>query len=52
MRIDYVLATESLIPEINAVDVDLWPRKRRQPKPSDHAPLIAACIETERIPRA
>jgi exodeoxyribonuclease-3 len=41
MRIDYILSTESLIPKITAVDIDLWPRKRREPKPSDHAPLIA-----------
>ena len=41
MRIDYILCTESLIPRIDTVDVDLWPRKRQKPKPSDHAPLIA-----------
>jgi len=41
MRIDYILATETLLPKITSVDVDLWPRKRRAPKPSDHAPLIA-----------
>lgn len=40
MRIDYVLCTESIIPRIESVDVDLWPRRRREPKPSDHAPLI------------
>jgi exodeoxyribonuclease-3 len=41
MRIDYILCTESLLPQINAVEVDLWPRKRRFPTPSDHAPLLA-----------
>lgn len=41
MRIDYVLCTNSLLSMIDAVEVDLWPRKRREPKPSDHAPLIA-----------
>jgi exodeoxyribonuclease-3 len=40
MRIDYILSTESLLSRVDAVDVDLWPRKRREPKPSDHAPLI------------
>lgn len=41
MRIDYVLCTESLMPRIKDVEVDLWPRRRRTPKPSDHAPMIA-----------
>jgi len=41
MRIDYILCTESLLRTVDAVDVDLWPRRRREPKPSDHAPLIA-----------
>jgi exodeoxyribonuclease-3 len=44
MRIDYILCTESLTDKIDSVDVDLWPRKRRKPKPSDHAPLIASLI--------
>lgn len=42
MRIDYILCTESLISGIDSLHVDLWPRKRREPKPSDHAPLIAS----------
>jgi exodeoxyribonuclease-3 len=41
MRIDYVLCTKPLIPLIKDVEVDLWPRRRRTPKPSDHAPVIA-----------
>ena len=44
MRIDYILCTEPLIDKIDSVDVDLWPRKRRELKPSDHAPLIASLI--------
>lgn len=40
MRIDYVLCTKSLLPQIEMVEVDLWPRRRRTPKPSDHAPVI------------
>jgi len=40
MRIDYVLCTKPLIPLIEDVEVDLWPRRRRTPKPSDHAPVI------------
>lgn len=40
MRIDYVLCTEPLIDRVVEVEVDLWPRKRRTPKPSDHAPVI------------
>jgi exodeoxyribonuclease-3 len=41
MRIDYVLATPGLFKKIKAVEVDLWPRKRHKPTPSDHAPVIA-----------
>jgi len=41
MRIDYVLFTKPLIKKMKGLEVDLWPRKRRAPKPSDHAPLIA-----------
>jgi exodeoxyribonuclease-3 len=40
MRIDYALCTQTLIERVEDVEVDLWPRRRRQPKPSDHAPLI------------
>jgi len=42
MRIDYVLCTEPLLKKVKGIEVDLWPRKRRAPKPSDHAPLIAS----------
>ncbi|MGC9006615.1 MAG: exodeoxyribonuclease III, partial [Sulfurihydrogenibium sp.] len=41
MRIDYILITKPLIPFLKDVEVDLWPRRRRTPKPSDHAPVIA-----------
>jgi len=41
MRLDYVLATRKLLRKIKAVEVDLWPRKRHKPTPSDHAPVIA-----------
>jgi exodeoxyribonuclease-3 len=40
MRIDYVLCTEPLIAQIEEVEVDIWPRRRRSPKPSDHAPVV------------
>lgn len=42
MRIDYVLCTEPLIAQIKDVEVDLWPRRRKTPKPSDHAPVIVS----------
>jgi exodeoxyribonuclease-3 len=40
MRIDYVLCTESLLNSVRDMEVDLWPRRRRSPKPSDHAPVV------------
>jgi exodeoxyribonuclease-3 len=40
MRIDYILCTTPLLPYLKDVEVDLWPRRRRTPKPSDHAPVI------------
>ena len=41
MRIDYVLCSEPSVERVKDVNVDLWVRKRRTPKPSDHAPVIA-----------
>ena len=41
MRIDYILGSDPLCPELEEIDVDLWTRRRRSPTPSDHAPLIA-----------
>jgi exodeoxyribonuclease-3 len=40
MRIDYILCTKPFISVLQDVQVDLWPRRRRTPKPSDHAPVI------------
>ncbi len=40
MRIDYIFITEPLKGKLRDVFVDLWPRKRRKPKPSDHAPVV------------
>lgn len=41
MRIDYVLAGKVLADRCRDVRVDRWPRRRRTPTPSDHAPVIA-----------
>jgi len=41
LRIDYILCTKPLLQKLDKVEVDLWPRRRRTPTPSDHAPLIA-----------
>lgn len=41
MRIDYILTVENMLTQLKSVEVDLWPRKRKIPTPSDHAPLIA-----------
>jgi exodeoxyribonuclease-3 len=40
MRIDYILGTDSLLERTKHIEVDLWPRRRKKPIPSDHAPLI------------
>ncbi len=40
MRLDYLLCTSSLAERLKGAEVDLWPRRRRKPTPSDHAPLI------------
>ena len=40
MRIDYILATDSIIKRCEEIGVDLWTRRRRTPTPSDHAPLV------------
>ncbi len=41
MRIDYILCTEVLLDRLESVEVDLWPRRRQKPTPSDHTPVIA-----------
>jgi exodeoxyribonuclease-3 len=41
MRIDYILVTEPLKEKLKEVIIDLWPRRRKTPTPSDHAPVIA-----------
>jgi exodeoxyribonuclease-3 len=40
MRIDYALCTDVLLKKIKTIEVDLWPRKRQKPTPSDHAPML------------
>ncbi|WP_201353556.1 exodeoxyribonuclease III [Hydrogenimonas urashimensis] len=41
MRIDYLLASETGCDNLEAIDIDLWTRRRRSPTPSDHAPIVA-----------
>ena len=41
MRIDYILLTKPMLEGLKDVYVDMWPRRRKTPKPSDHAPVIA-----------
>jgi exodeoxyribonuclease III len=40
MRLDYFLCTKSVFERVKSIETDLWPRKRRFPTPSDHAPVI------------
>lgn len=44
MRIDYILCTQTLRSRIINIETDLWPRRRRKPVPSDHAPVIAELV--------
>ena len=39
LRIDHILVSAALAPRVQAVAIDLEPRRREQP--SDHAPVIA-----------
>ncbi len=41
MRIDYILASDPMKDRCQEIVVDLWTRRRRSPKPSDHAPIVA-----------
>ena len=41
MRIDYILASDPMKERCKEIVVDLWTRRRRSPKPSDHAPVVA-----------
>lgn len=45
MRLDYILCTKPLVDRLKDVEVDLWPRRRRTPTPSDHAPTIGTFAE-------
>ncbi len=47
MRIDYALCSAPILDRITDITVDLWPRKRRNPTPSDHAPLIISLNEKQ-----
>jgi len=40
MRIDHILVTAPLLDQIEEIAIDTWPRRRRKPTPSDHAPVI------------
>jgi exodeoxyribonuclease III len=44
MRLDYILCTPVLAERLRRAEVDLWPRRRRKPTPSDHAPLMAEFV--------
>jgi exodeoxyribonuclease-3 len=41
MRLDYILCNGPLLERLKSVEVDMWPRRKKTPTPSDHAPLIA-----------
>lgn len=41
MRLDYILASVKATNRAQDITIDLWPRRRRTPTPSDHTPVIA-----------
>lgn len=41
MRIDYILAGHTILQRLKDIEIDLWPRRRRDITPSDHAPVVA-----------
>lgn len=41
MRIDYIFCSNPMLKDLVEGEIDLWPRRRRKPTPSDHAPVIA-----------
>ncbi|NPA29053.1 MAG: exodeoxyribonuclease III [Epsilonproteobacteria bacterium] len=45
MRLDYLLASDTLCENLEEIAVDLWPRRRKTPTPSDHAPVVATFKE-------
>lgn len=44
MRIDYILASKAMEKRCQEIYVDMWTRRRRVPKPSDHAPVVASFL--------
>ncbi len=44
MRIDYIFCKGNLSEKIKEAEIDLWPRRRRTPTPSDHTPVIAEFV--------
>ncbi len=51
MRLDYILCSRPLLSDLSEVEIDLWPRRRRSPTPSDHAPIIAV-LDDPRKPQS
>jgi exodeoxyribonuclease-3 len=51
MRLDYIFCTHPLLRGLTRVEIDLWPRRRRSPTPSDHAPTIAI-VEDQQNPQS
>ncbi len=41
MRIDYIFCTHPMLDRLISTEIDIWPRRRRKPTPSDHAPVIS-----------
>jgi len=44
MRIDYIFCSKSFEGYLKDASIDIWPRKRRTPTPSDHTPVIASFV--------
>jgi exodeoxyribonuclease-3 len=44
MRLDYILASQSMMPKLVNIAIDIWPRRKKNITPSDHAPIVAEFI--------
>lgn len=45
MRLDYILLNDRALLFAADISIDMWPRKRRSPTPSDHTPVVTEFLD-------